>query len=640
MSTRPLPFADADPPMRRLLLLIVVLASLAGSGTGLAGSGTSLAAEASAPNDDLDQRIARLIEELGDNQFAVRQRAQRELTRLGHAAFDALTAAENSDDVEIATQARYLVRLIRIDWIQDGDSAQVRQLLSNYDARNELDRLAQMKDLAALSGDAGIGPLCRLARFEASPKLSKQAAAYILKEELPADADWPRRSKIILQNVDRSKRPAAEWLRTYVQAHDNAEAGLAAWQQLADAERKTLEEHPQQTENQLVQELLRQQVDLLDRLKRRDEELAVIRKIVDLERGDPQTLTELVEWLAKREAWSVIDEVANRFSASFNADAGLLYTLAQARKAQGNEALAEETAQRALSLNADKVREHIKLAFELQTRGLIVWADREYRFVISLGLGPGFAEEGLLARLQLSENLHDRQEDKEAGEVLQETVKAMDSDNNVLKFVARRRNPDSVRARMYFFLAEAFRREKDNDKAIDDLEKALARDSSDADVLIALYRMPLRADRKKKLMENIREAVDDSRKLIEQHPEDPTAYNQMAWLVANTEGDVDEAIRFSHKSVELRRAGGYLDTLAHCYYAKRDYASAVKYQTEAAKLDTSSEAITRQLKVFRAVLAKQQAEEAAKDGRKPQRDEKEEAGKPTGTPKPKEARQS
>jgi Flp pilus assembly protein TadD len=588
----------------------------------LAGSGTLGAAEASAPNDDLDQRIARLIEELGDNQFAVRQRAQRELTRLGHAAFDALTAAENNDDVEIAIQARYLVRLIRIDWIQDGDSSQAKQLLSNYDARNESERLARMKDLAGLSGDTGIGPLCRLSRFEASAKLSKQAAAYVLKAELPADSDWLRRAKIILQNVDRSKRPAAEWLRTYVQAHDDPEAALAAWRQLADAERKTLEEHPQQTENQLVQELLRQQVDVLDRLKRRDEELAVIRKIVDLERGDPQTLTELVEWLAKREAWSVIDEVANRFSISFNGDAGLLYTLAQARKAQGNDALAEETAQRALSLNADKVREHINLAIELQKRGLIVWADREYRFVIGMGLGPGFAEEGLYARFRLSENLHDRLEDKEAGEMLQETVKAMDSDNNILKFVAKRQNPDAVRSRMYFFLAEACRREKDNAKALDYLEKALARDSSDADVLIAMYRMPLPPDRKKKLMENIHEAVDDSRKIIEQHPEDPTAYNQLAWLVANTEGDVDEAIRFSHKSIELKRAGGYLDTLAHCYYAKQDYANAVKYQTEAARLDASSEAITRQLKVFRAALAKQQAEEAAKDGQNPQGDKK------------------
>jgi hypothetical protein len=77
----------------------------------------------------------------------------------------------------------------------------------------------------------------------------------------------------------------------------------------------------------------------------------------------------------------------------------------------------------------------------------------------------------------------------------------------------------------------------------------------------------------------------------------------------------------SHKSVELVRAeaasdadfkrlGQYLDTLAHCYFAKQDYATAVKYQTEAAKLDPHTQAISRQLDVFRAALA---AESSAED---------------------------
>src|SRR4029079_16687148 len=90
-------------------------------------------------------------------------------------------------------------------------------------------------------------------------------------------------------------------------------------------------------------------------------------------------------------------------------------------------------------------------------------------------------------------------------------------------------------------------------------------------------------------------------------PDEPTFYNQVAWLVANTEGDIDEAIRLSQKSVDLARAegespkrvGGLLDTLGHCYFAKKDYASAVRCQSEAAALDPQPVSITRQLKVFR-----------------------------------------
>ena len=113
--------------------------------------------------DELDRRIARLIQQLGDAEYTVRQRAQHELARLGFAAFDALADAEQSDDIEIATQAKYLVRAIRADWTNDNAPQQVRQLLKDYDFQNETTRLARMKSLLDLPGDMGLEWLCRLA---------------------------------------------------------------------------------------------------------------------------------------------------------------------------------------------------------------------------------------------------------------------------------------------------------------------------------------------------------------------------------------------------------------------------------------------------------------------------------------------
>ncbi len=81
---------------------------------------------------ELDAQIARLIAQLGDPQFAVRQRAQQELVKLGFDAFDALSDAENSDDPEIAMQAGYLVRLIRVEWTHDSDPRQVQTILRDY----------------------------------------------------------------------------------------------------------------------------------------------------------------------------------------------------------------------------------------------------------------------------------------------------------------------------------------------------------------------------------------------------------------------------------------------------------------------------------------------------------------------------
>ena len=92
-------------------------------------------ADAPATDDMVDRRIAQLIEQLGDKQFAARQRAQQELVKLGFDAFDALADAEASDDPEIAMQAGYLVRLIRAEWTREGDPRPVQQILKDYEQR-------------------------------------------------------------------------------------------------------------------------------------------------------------------------------------------------------------------------------------------------------------------------------------------------------------------------------------------------------------------------------------------------------------------------------------------------------------------------------------------------------------------------
>ncbi len=334
---------------------------------------------------DLDRRIAQLITQLGDNEYVVRQKAQRELARLGFAAFDALTDAEENEDVEIATQARYLARQIRSDWIDDGVPPEVRSILKDYDSQNETNRQARMKQLLQLPGDAGIEWLCRLLRFEQSPLLAKQVAILIITQDpQPDDANWPKRAATLTKNLDRSRRPAARWLRTYVEMRTDPVKALASWIELIDAEKQTLEQHPQQTDSHVLMDLLRIEVVQLQKLNREDEALAAMHEMVAVERGEPQTLGELVGWLAKRCAWSVIDEVATRFAPSFEADPQLLYTLAQALAAEGKTEQAQAAADRALSLNPDRSGDHFALGFVLQRRGLMDWSDREFRHVIDV----------------------------------------------------------------------------------------------------------------------------------------------------------------------------------------------------------------------------------------------------------------
>ena len=72
-----------------------------------------------------DAKVDRLIEQLGDDNYQVRQRAQDELAQLGFEACDALTVASEHDDLEIASRAKYLLRLMRMELVAESDPPRV-----------------------------------------------------------------------------------------------------------------------------------------------------------------------------------------------------------------------------------------------------------------------------------------------------------------------------------------------------------------------------------------------------------------------------------------------------------------------------------------------------------------------------------
>jgi tetratricopeptide (TPR) repeat protein len=211
--------------------------------------------------------------------------------------------------------------------------------------------------------------------------------------------------------------------------------------------------------------------------------------------------------------------------------------------------------------------------------------------------------------------LHDRLLDSQAGDVMKELVDAMQADANVKQQVRQvlqpnEKEPQVLIAKMCFYFANHALRQKNEPEARKLLEQAIENDNQELDVLIALYRLSAQEPaRRAQLVEMIEAVVDKCRTAIDDGPDEPVNYNELAWLVANTEGDIDEAIQLSEKSVEMvragavtpadfRRVGQYLDTLAHCYFAKKDFAAAVRTQSEAARLDPYSKAISRQLAVF------------------------------------------
>ena len=381
----------------------------------------------------------------------------------------------------------------------------------------------------------------------------------------------------------------------------------------ADRQRtRVVEPGPIETNQEIVAGLTRFQIAQLKKLGKDKEALAAIRRLVELERGNPESLAEMLDWLIEQKAWQAVDDLAVKFYHHFATEPGLLYMLAQAYAAKGQKERAEETANRALLLFPTKQKEdllhHWMVAQRLRQRGQFVWARREFEYVIKQACDAENDDLRAMAQSLLAEMLHDQGQDFDAGTVLQKLVEVIDA-GKIREAKLGRAKPNES-ARMNYFLACHWHSKGDQAKQRDCLDKALAADPGDVDVLIACYRLPQQPpEYHARIVALIKKEAATSREQIaetanhEQATEESelaSLCNEFAWLVGNTEGDLDKALKYSKKSVELMPTlGGFYDTLARVYFAKGDLDNAIKQQAKAAELDPHSGLIRRQLELFR-----------------------------------------
>lgn len=559
-----------------------------------------------APAEPTRPQVRHLIEQLGDKDYFIRQQAEASLAKLGFEAFDALSDATNNEDLEISARARRLLQLMKVQWAGKDDSPEVRQLLRDYEMQNIESRQAKMNSLALMPDDAGVPALCRLLRYERSTLLSKQAAIKLLGSQKTAVPPGKELAEVVRKNLAGSRRPGAQWVLAWLRTGESPLAVTQDWKRSIEEEEAVLRSSPSQSSPEIVAALLRIQIAWLKKLGRTEDAVGAIGRLIELEKGDPETLANLLEWLIDQKDWKAVDTLAERFGPLVSAHASLLYFVAEARAAQGDTPRAEKTAQQALKLHPGKRNEdliqHLVAGANLQQRGQFAWSKQEFRYVIATG--PATSNITLTAQFRLSELMHDQAEELEAAEVLQQVLQAVGV-NRPADAQVSDRTVGEVRSRMNYFIACHWEAKGDRAKHREFLDKALAAAPGDIDVLIACYRLSdATPDYHQKIRKLIAQAASDLREKINDVPDNPSNYNQFAWLIGNTEGNQDEAIRYSKKSLEMTPdAGGYYDTLAHVYFNKGDYENAVKQQARAAELDPHSGQIRKKLELFRKKLA-------------------------------------
>lgn len=595
-----------------------------------------------------DAEIALLIEDLGDDSYATRARAKERLQRFGLEAFDDLHLAQFHPDNEIAMAARFLVSSLMVRWSADTDSPQVREVLSEYGAQDESERHNRIDMLSELSAHQGLVALARLARFEPSLRLSRMAALAAMRPPMNDDpVDRKRDAERVLQTLGDSERQSAEWLRTY--AHDLIHGAYSAdrWRRLIDRQRDLVDASATDASSRAsVLELVRVCASRAAQAGLRDEAISLAAAHIDLIEPTTRDLVEACTWAVDHQLHPFILALQTQHPRMFAEHPMLLYGAAEAEVAAGNEARAERLAEQAsqirplpsdpkqlAELEPKQIEElaqaHRTIAGSLRERGLFQWAQREYRLVIDALEVDSLP--AAVARRDLANMLAELQQFQGVVDVLTPLADRMQRDeklkqrmNNVLIASGQiQSHIDYHRALQLIAAGDAV-------AAQPLLQRAYRAFPENIDILITMYRLEGDQPWRQQVGEQLHEAIRRYRLMAQQaklrlrqlgpaaNPAVAEIYNQYAWLVSNTEGNYQEALDYSLKSLEFdadaESRGARLDTCARCYFAVGELDQAVATQQRALKYLPHSPSLQRQLQEFQAAAAAADPAEPGENG--------------------------
>lgn len=347
-------------------------------------------------------------------------------------------------------------------------------------------------------------------------------------------------------------------------------------------------------------------------------------------------LTDAALWAIDHKLFDVITAAHAKNQSLFEKSPSLLYASAEAMRESGQPTLATERTEQALALNPvvnsgdpgkpqlhpvlleNHAEAHLHMAADLIDRGLSDWAQAEYRKLIDEL--PLHNVASATARRELAEYLAELQRPAEVVDLLQPLVDRMEKDDDLRhKLMAHDFDYQSLRSHLDFQAGLDLANKDDKAAASEKLQNAFAMEPENIDILIAMYRLDWNEEWKAEVVSKIEsvlaevdEDIDETRLTFREtgngRPGRQTMirdmllanfYNQYAWLVSNTEGDFDKALKRSIESLEMSPGSdALLDTCGRCYYAVGNLAAAIVTQRKAVELTPNSPPLKRQLKMF------------------------------------------
>jgi tetratricopeptide (TPR) repeat protein len=537
------------------------------------------------PDDAASRDIEWQLRNLGSDSAVLRDLAFEKLARYGALAREALVRALASPQREVVARAREL--LARIPFATVNDPPEVIEALGHYGDMNGTERRDVGYRLAALPIAKSAPALLRLIAFEPS----EVVAWYHVTRLKP----WIAQCRDQILAARLPARPATLRLLAAAQPERAIELIERAWDAARERSRSDADD-----EAGLLRMLIARELTALYRAQKRFAEMERCWRQQAEEARDAEAALEVMWLLLERGRASDVEAEWRRYGKLLEGDARAVYLAARAAGALGEAARQNDLLATARSLHPDDADRHFRMGRFLMRRGLLDWAAEEFGHVVRL------APFSVDARYQLALVHGYRHEtEKEAAELetalhLKEAQLQRDGSSEEAADLVR-----DLKSRLA--LVEAGRHEKAGNPHAQEkaLRQALTFSPHHPDALIALVGLVRKRGKPDEAAALVETARAHFLAEIKKQADAAEHYNNLAWLLANTDMHLEEARQLSQKSLELAPdTAAYLDTLAEVCLRLGEPARAVEFQKQAVELEPQSLDLVERLKRFEEAAAK------------------------------------
>ena len=579
----------------------------------------------------IEGRITSLIEQLGDDSYAVRQRAAIELQRIGMLAFEQLRTAMLLPDPQVSSTAHSLLQKIHQDWSWDSDPLDIREVLDGYGRASLVDRGSRIDRLAKMGGESALAALCRICRYETYDSLSRHAAIQVLKTTMSSESPEETQASltIIRQVLGSSHRVSSEWLQKFSLWLESKQFDITWWRKTVAAERQLLLERQSSVAREDVLELNKWLCSRLVEMQKTTEALEEADSLLEFIPPNTADLLEMCHWAmtAKLPVW--IESLNARYPVHFSTYTKLGYALAESWEARGDLRQAEELAEKVFRRGREEpqvlpsqLAERQDVARMLRQRSKPAWALREFK--AAWETADPLNRPSLPIFFEYSSLLEDEERFADAADVWKGLADRLENEplyRDQINFTYPEFfddvNPaDALLGNYYYLRGLGAKQAQKMDEAMNWLQKSTTIYSANSESWIELYRLTTDEEGRKRIRKEAAQFGDQLReraRLTESNLLEGAAdrfathrstlaraLNELAWLLANTDDDLDEALECAKRACELvRKNPSYLDTLARVHFQRGDVAEAIRLQEQVVALEPYRKKMVRVLNRYR-----------------------------------------